>query len=166
MIPCGAVITKLYVYYQSEGRISRIQPGVEDRSMCEDVLEMARAIRPYLPELVGQAADEVDRELAALLADVKAGAPPDSVAQQISTVLIRWPDAHNWAARVLQDPGHLPPELQALAHGRGYEALPGDGEPIPAQKYVCPDGDFVWYRATVGVSVPRCPTHDIEIVLE
>lgn len=35
----------------------------------------------------------------------------------------------------------------------------GQIQQISTQKYVCPQGDYTWYRRTVGASVPKCPTH-------
>jgi hypothetical protein len=61
---------------------------------------------------------------------------------------------------VLEDGRHRPPHLQTVTE-RSLEPLPGTAAPVAAQRYACPvDGNYVWYRAFVGVPVPTCPDHD------
>jgi hypothetical protein len=126
----------------------------------EDILDVARTIRPYLPELVGAEADSYDRELADLLAEARGGR---DVGDQLVAVLTRSAAAHAWAARVLESDRHLPPELQQIRE-RGYQPLPGPGEPVDAERYECPEGDYVWYRISVSAPVPICPTHKSPLV--
>ena len=74
----------------------------EEQVSDEQLLEAARAIRPYLAELVGADADRVDGELAALLArsgDDEHG----EVEGLILDCLMRNPATHDWAARFLID---------------------------------------------------------------
>lgn len=123
--------------------------------MDDVIYEVARLIRPYLPKLVGPVAEKVDGELAALLARAVSG---DDVSDEISGVLSQYPDAHAWAARVLENPRRLPPDLQRT-HERGFEALPGDGDVVDMEKYACLYGNFVWWRVFVDDDPPRCPTH-------
>jgi hypothetical protein len=46
----------------------------------------------------------------------------------------------------------------------GFQVLPGGGEPTILPRFVCPKGDYTWYRDQVGVSIPRCPAHAIGLV--
>lgn len=112
----------------------------------EKILDCARSIRPYLPELVGTEAETVDRQLADLLAQARVG---DSVDAEILALLKRIPNTRNWAAEFLA------PEQ----FSKGFERLPGSSGAISAQKFVCPYGDYVWYRRSAGIPVPTCPTH-------
>ncbi len=112
----------------------------------EDVLEGARSIRPYLVDLLGLEAEQVDLRLAALLAEAKAGKPVDG---QILELLKSRASTKNWLAEFLS-----PKQIS-----KGWERLPGKGEALSAQKYVCPEGDYVWYLRSVGLTVPTCPTH-------
>lgn len=112
----------------------------------EEVLECARSLRPFLPEMLGVEAVTVDRQLADLLAQAKAG---ESVDTKILELLKSHPKTRNWAAEFLA-PKQIP---------KGFERLPGSNDAIAAQKYVCPEGDYVWYRRSVGVLIPTCPTH-------
>jgi len=126
----------------------------------DDIVDVARTIRPYLSELVGAEADAYDRELADLLAEARDGR---DVGDQLTAVLTRSAAVHAWAARVLENERHLPPEIQQITE-RGYQPLPGLGEPVDAARYECPHGDYVWYRISVGFPVPTCPTHRLLLV--
>ena len=48
----------------------------------------------------------------------------------------------------------------------GIRPLAGDTEPVPSTKYVCPLGDYVWFRSFVGRPIPPCPTHHVALVAE
>jgi hypothetical protein len=123
------------------------------------VLEAARAIRPYLRELVGPAADELDRGIADLL---NAG-PGEQVSVDVRSLLESDETTGDFLAEVLADaPHYRPPKLQPgyVRRGGGYQALAGDVEPVlHTGKYACPHGDYVWYRPAVGTPIPPCPTH-------
>jgi hypothetical protein len=120
----------------------------------EDIVDVARTIRPYLSALVGEEAGAYDREIAGLLARARDGY---DVSDQLLAVLTRSKATHAWAARVLENHWHLPPEI-SREQERGYQPLPGHGETVDAEKFECPFGDYVWYRISVGVPVPACPT--------
>lgn len=117
----------------------------------EDILEGGRSIRPFLPELLGNDAVQVDNQLAELLAQAKA---EQQVDQQILEILKSYPDTRDWMAEFLSE--------QQVS--KGFEALPGKGQPISAPKYICPEGDYVWYRRVVGATIPTCPTHGVLLV--
>jgi hypothetical protein len=112
----------------------------------EDVLECARSIRPYLPELAGAEAETIDRQLADLLAQAKAG---ESVDAQILELLTSRPKTRNWAAEFL-----APKQVS-----KGFEQLPGSSDAVSAPKFVCPQGDYVWYQRSIGIPIPVCPSH-------
>jgi hypothetical protein len=124
----------------------------------EQVLEAARAIRPFLAELVGSDADRVDRELAALLARSHDDEDGD-VERLILGCLMRSPATHDWAARFLTDQGRD----GAGGRQRGYSPVGGDGEPVAAPRFACPEGDTVWYRHSVGQQPPICTTHGLAL---
>lgn len=112
----------------------------------EALLECARSIRPFLPELFGAEAETVDRQFADLLAQAKVGELVDT---KILELLKSHPKTRNWAAEFLA-PKQVP---------KGFERLPGSSSAVSAQKYVCPQGDYVWYQRSVGVPIPTCPSH-------
>jgi hypothetical protein len=66
---------------------------------------------------------------------------------------------------VLEDaPGFRPPQLQLGPLRADYSGLPGESLPVEADRYVCPVlNDYVWYRPSVGVPVPECPTHRVPL---
>jgi hypothetical protein len=129
--------------------------------MDEDVVDVARIVRSYLPELVGDQAGVYDVQLRALLDRVIEG---QDVGDELYSVLTRSQTVHDWVAQVLGNHEHLPPELQPVAELE-YQALPGLRSPPDAQRYVCPvDGNYVWFRPFVGVPIPQCMDHAVVLV--
>ena len=131
--------------------------------MDEVVLDVARSIRPYLPGLVGEDASRLDQRLVVLLGQARDGA---DVEEAVLGLLGESPATHAWAAAVLGDERHLPPDLQdrAVRSGdkAGYSPLanPHGGDPVDAERYVCPaDGAYAWWRTSTGQEVPDCPDH-------
>jgi hypothetical protein len=123
----------------------------------ERVLELARAIRPYLAELYGRSdpggADRTDRELARLLA----AAVDADVEAEILASLRAPASIREWAAAFLQH--GCPPGLIVTRTGVvGYRGLAGDPALVRAPRFECPHGDFVFYRISVATPVPQCPT--------
>lgn len=121
----------------------------------DPVLELARSIRAYLPELVGEDSAVLDATLARLLAESR----HDDVGPAILTELRRRPATHDWASRFLET--GEPPVPQAGE--KGLSPLPGGGEVVRASRFVCPEGDYAWYRRGIGEGVPACPTHGVPL---
>jgi len=119
-----------------------------------DILEAARSIRPYLPDLVGEpTADHLDQQLADLLTQTDTQPPIDN---RILEILAAQDITRDWLAGFLQDKQ----QPDAL---RSWSPLPGDPSMVSAPKFVCPQGDYVWHRLRVGIESPRCPTHDVPL---
>ena len=130
--------------------------------MDEVISDVARAIRPHLGELLGSDAKAVDDQLVGLLRRGRAGQAVDDA---IVAVFEARPRLRNWAASMLADSQHLPPDVQ-LIRERGGDAVlsslpnPNGGGVIAGRKFACPvDGDFVWWRTAVGQPIKRCPDH-------
>jgi hypothetical protein len=128
------------------------------------VLEAARAIRSYLPELFSHAperAARLDTELARLLdPGAQSGA-----AESVLRVLEGNQVTKVWSAQFLEF--GVPPEFVGSGtRGPVAPAPAGDGEVArPGPKYVCPaGGDVVWWRRHIGQEVPRCGTHGLTLV--
>jgi hypothetical protein len=132
----------------------------------ETILELARAVRPYLDDLIdersGANGREIDRALAGLLAAAEDGVQVDDRI----LVLLREPrTVYEWAANFLQY--GYPPDVAVLLQldaGERNSTLPGEGEPVPVPKFVCPQGDYVFYRRAVGQQMPACRTHGLALV--
>lgn len=122
-----------------------------------DVTDMARAIRPYLSSLVGNDAPAIDRQIGTLLERAESG---DEVDVELAELIDAAPATQAWADQFLNRPA---PERRAQ---RSFQPLPGDATPIMAQRYVCPEGDYVWFRPSVGTPIPRCPTHNLILIRE
>ena len=121
-----------------------MQQPMQPMPQANDILEGARTIRPYLPDLLSPAdAASVDSALAELLAMARAGQKVDT---QITDVLSSRQPTREWMRRYLA--GQFAP-------------LPSPSpSPLPPlKKCACPQGDFVWYQRSVGQTPPPCPTH-------
>lgn len=137
--------------------------GQLQEDITRRVVETARAIRPFLPALLGAETPVCDRELRTLLTRHRAG---DDVRDEVLALLGRWPATQAWAVSMLADPAGRPPGLQPPAE-RTYSALPGPGEPVELQRFSCPsDGDYVWYRTSAAAKVPECPDHGERLVVD
>lgn len=121
----------------------------------EDVRQAARAIRPYLNELLqnDEAASELDRRLAELLAEAQAGR---SVKADLLIALSGQEATREWTREFLKD--KIPPQVY-----RTWRRPPGNPN-VPAQRWVCPNGDYDWYPSFTGEQPPQCPTDRLDLV--
>ena len=125
----------------------------------ETILELARAVRPYLSELVEEPrAAALDAEFAELLAEAPARGDVD---ERVLDLLGQSPALGDWAAAFLER--GAPPEVAYLEERSRLQGLAGEGEVVRAPRYACPEGDFVFYRRSVGQAVPECPTHHLPL---
>lgn len=122
----------------------------------EDVLEAARVIQPYLPDLLGAEAAIVDQALAALLAKAAAG---EAVDNPILELLAERDATREWAQKFLID--KMPPPVM-----RTYDPLAGSPSVINANTFVCPAPGCprIWHRPKAGIAPPVCPEHKISLV--
>jgi hypothetical protein len=127
------------------------------------VIEAGRAIRAFLPDLVGPpSAADLDTRISGVLSL----GTPGFQALELTKILRENPTTADFLDEVLADaPSYRPPAIQsAQSTTRGVDTLPGDVGPIGATRYECPDADFVWWRAVVGAPVPACPTHGLPLL--
>jgi hypothetical protein len=139
-------------------RVAHNWGRVYARAVATDALDAARAIRSYLPELLGEsdAAASTDARLAALLHASQDGKP---VTDAVAGVLAERSVTRNWAAHFLER--GCPPDVVATER-----SVPG-GPPVtvlPAPRFVCPSGDFAWWQRAAGVEPPNCPSHDQPLI--
>ncbi|GAA4091809.1 hypothetical protein [Actinomadura miaoliensis] len=113
----------------------------------EDVLRAAEALRRFLPELVGDAAPELDRELGALLERGRAG---ESVKVPVLRLLSGYDATREWMRRALDVPTKY----------RTFQPHPGRTR-LPAVRYACPRCGQEWYRFSVLDEVPSCPDDEV-----
>lgn len=112
----------------------------------QKILEAARQIRPELPNLLhSDQITDFDQKLAQLLAQAKLGKATDS---EILTLLKSNDRTYDWIVNFLS--------VERVSKG---PSLPGHPGSVSAPKYVCPEGDYVWFRRTNDSPIPRCPTH-------
>jgi hypothetical protein len=121
----------------------------------ESILDAARAIRPFLQELVPLEAAELDKHLADLLAQAVQG---EKVTNKIVKGLSNRDSTREWVAQFLKE--GAPP----VSRASGSLPPPGDPKPVLAPKYVCPQGDYTWYQMSAGSIIPSCPTHHVSLV--
>jgi len=113
--------------------------------------EAACSIRPFLSELLPEAeAKVIDQKLSNLLAQAKTGQPIDNL---ILDVLAAHDTTREWLSKFLED-------KQQPEHLRTVFSLPGNPSIVNIDKFVCPQGDYIWRRPRVGIEPPHCPTHN------
>jgi hypothetical protein len=122
-----------------------------------EITDLARAIRPYLPRLIENDALVIDKKIGGLLEKAESGQEVDA---ELTELIDATPATRAWAHEFLGGP------VPGRRVGRSFQPLPGDATPVAAQRYVCPKGDYVWYRPFVGMSIPRCPTHYLLLIPE
>jgi hypothetical protein len=117
-----------------------------------DILEAARSIRPYLGDLLGgvESAAAIDQQLADLLAQANNGQSVDNL---ILELLAAQEPTREWLSGFLQD-------KQQPEHQRTWSPLSGQPAIVNTTKFICPQGDYTWYRPRVGIEPPLCPTHN------
>lgn len=128
--------------------------------MENDLIIVAKTIRPYLSTLAKEQAIEYDKKIAHLLEERGRG---KNINEALSELFSSSPKMQNWTDKVRQDPLHRPPELQEQPLGNigPYRG----GMPVNAQKYECPvDRNYVWWRQRVGDFVPQCPNHHVPLI--
>lgn len=132
----------------------------------QGILAAARAVRPFLPDLIGPAAGEVDGRLADLLAAAQQG---ENVTGPMRSVLEEHQVTADFLTEVLADaPRYLPPDLQSenlIVRSPDYQELPGERGPVDFEVYVCEQGDFTFYQLAADNPVPSCPTHGTKLRL-
>jgi len=129
----------------------------------EGVLEAARLLRPYLPQLMTPtAAEKLDRQVASLLDDAAGG---QNVTARLWELLGENRFTRTFLRKVLADaPAYRPPDVKRRDRRRGPGELPGERTPVQADKFVCPNGHYTWYRQAVEEAMPRCPSDGLELV--
>jgi hypothetical protein len=121
------------------------------------IIEAARSIRPYLRGLIpDESAGLMDRELSQHLNQAQSGQPNANV---ILGILCSHEATRQWVSEFLEQ--QQPPEVTRAFR---FQPIMGDQVPVAAGKYVCPLGDYTWYRQAAGTPVPRCPTHAVTLV--
>lgn len=120
-----------------------------------DIVEGAKSIRPHLPVLLNEGAAELDEQLSDLLNSER---DEEETALQVLGLLSEVPKAAEWLSDFLavkSSSGEVGSHLAT----RSFNPVPGQHAPPKTDKYICPRGDFIWYRIAVGTTVPTCRTH-------
>lgn len=123
---------------------------------AEDIFEAAHAIRPDLPELLAtEVAVDLDQQLEKLLANDPSEPYVDT---QIMDLLTQHDTTRNWLKLYLEK--QYPP-ADILKMVKGYNPALGNPQPMPGQRYVCPEETCqqVWYRRSIEQDIPYCPDH-------
>ncbi|NEZ66348.1 hypothetical protein D0962_26915 [Leptolyngbyaceae cyanobacterium CCMR0082] len=117
------------------------------------ILEAAKTIRQFLPNLLEGQASEFDQQLAALINRHLAGEP---LGNQITSLLASNPETRKWMRDFLSiDSGQT--------RGGVFNPLPGLPN-IDAPRYICPEKDYIWHHIDSSDPIPRCPTHNFSLV--
>jgi hypothetical protein len=125
------------------------------------ILRAARIIRAELGDLLAPAkAMEVEASLRALLGVAEVERDLSALADledRILEVLAAQEPTRRRASEVL-------PTTEGERSIGTFEPLPGSGEPVDADWYGCPAGDYDWPVFDVDEPVPECPKHHVRLV--
>ena len=128
-----------------------------------DVLQAAKAIRPYLAELL----ERPDANAMGDRLELALNATTDTAAQQaeIRRVLSVAEPTREWLRLYLEE---QKPAAEILSIIRTYHPLPGKAGVVASPRYRCPVASChqTWYRREVGAEVPNCPIHGVQMVRE
>lgn len=116
------------------------------------LIECARAIRPHLGHLIGPDANMLDQRLAALIVRAQGG---EDVEDTLYDLLAQREKTKEWMEK------YLAGKEEGIA--KGFDPLYGNPNPVIAQRYKCPKGDFPWTRRSAGQAIPLCPVHQIPL---
>ena len=121
----------------------------------EKLREAARTIRPTLKTRLSEAdAQTLGAQLDEFLEQAQQGTQVGPSIQK----LLSQHDETRTLLQVFLETGQYPAAL------RGFSPLPGTSRPTLGDKFVCPDGDYEWYRPFVGALMPLCPKHKKQLV--
>jgi hypothetical protein len=129
----------------------------------QGILAAARAVRPFLPDLIGPDSSQVDGRLADLLAAARRG---ENVTTPVRSVLEEHEATADFLDAVLADaPRYLPPDLAPEnLRVRDYKSLPSPSPgPVDFEVYVCEQGDYTFYQLAADDPVPLCRTHGTKL---
>ena len=133
----------------------------EGRAGGPDIVEIAEAIRPELPRLVGEEAPSMGAKLTEAVALARAAPDPEARARA-EDALYELLASHD---RTREELDRRLPEID---EERGYDPLAGTGDPVAADRYECPRGDYAWPVFSLDDPPPpdRCPVHQIPLVFK
>lgn len=120
----------------------------------EDILQSAKAARPYLYHLIGEEAIALEEELDHLISRADRGEDVDNLILE----LFRKHDASREWMKSALEPGE-----EVL---RKYTPLPGQPKPVPATtRFICQvqGCEFIWVRRHVRQGIPPCPQHNRDL---
>lgn len=125
------------------------------------VLQAAREIRPYLPELLMSAEAN---SLALRLEQAIAAAQQDEAQQVTILALLSEAESTREWTRLFLEEGK--PAAEILQIIRTYHPLPGKTGAIASPRYRCPVASChqTWYRREVEAAIPDCPIHGVKLV--
>jgi hypothetical protein len=119
------------------------------------ILEAASAIRPYLSTLLGADATTIDDQVASLIARGQSG---EGIENLLLDLLVENDATRVWIEAFLRE--RRPPDAY-----RTYNPLLGKLSSVNIPKYACPYRDYIWFRRSVELPVPQCPTHGLTLTL-
>jgi hypothetical protein len=128
-----------------------------------NVLEAARAIRPYLSQLLPHADAEVaDKRLELIL---QTSTDDAARSQEIRALLATAEPTREWLRLYLEE---QKPAEEILKIMRTYQPLPGKSGAIASPRYRCPVASChqTWYRRDASAEIPTCPIHGVKLVRE
>jgi hypothetical protein len=118
----------------------------------QELINVGRSIAQDLDALLGDGAAEVRPRLEELLARAQVGEP---VRAELLALLTEGDELRRETRKFLEGDRKY----------REFAPPPGDPGVDAPPRYLCPQCDYEWLRFDAGEAVPRCPRHDVPLVL-
>ncbi|WP_299489419.1 hypothetical protein [Acaryochloris sp. IP29b_bin.137] len=130
---------------------------------ADDICKAARAIQPYLTELLNAPnAQRLERQLEGLLSKVSL---EQGSHMKLSHLLSEHQSTRDWIRLYLEESYPAEDILKAL---RIYYPLPGVERSVESPRYVCPveKCNQDWYRQSREAEIPVCPVHGLKLMID
>ena len=128
----------------------------------DQISDAAKAIRPYISDLLDPPrAQQLEQQMDRLLPDLPLaqGNHP-----QFLKILSDYEAIREWIRLYLEEQYPAEEILKTL---RVYYPLPGLKHSVESPRYICPVENCHqdWYRHSREETIPQCPIHDLQLVI-
>lgn len=129
----------------------------------DQIVDVARAIRPYISELLdAPSAQLLEKQLANFFSN---SSLTEEHYAQLSRHLMQYEATQEWIKLYIEEHHSAENILDLL---RVYYPLKGLKHPMKSPRYICPVKfcNQDWYRHQLEEEIPKCPVHDLALIID